>query len=375
MDSNTIFFSYSRKDAETFAFKLANDLRVAGADVWIDQLDIAPGKNWDEEIEKALNESKYVLFIASEMSVSSQNVLNEIYYAVDENKTVIPIRIHDCAIPFRIRRFQYIDFTGDYDTAFNRLVKYLELQVRNQASQQKQEEIAKPALETNEQVPLRNKVHEEGNPKSLQEAVEEKRPRKKNRVVLAIVSVAIAALIVFVIVKAGDSSDKLASEPDSADSTMLVDSTQQPSNDTVWIDSNKDSVAVTNNVPNDGSSVAEDNNPAPAADPELESRRPEVEARYPGTTRAAWTTYVNETMNYPEQARQDNIEGTVIVRFVVDEEGNVNEVTAVGGPMGGGLRREAVRIVKSSGQWVPAVHNGQKVRSYKRIGVPFKLDR
>ena len=74
MEPGTIFFSYSRKDAEAFAFKLANDLRKAGAKVWIDQMDIPPGRNWDEEIEKALNGATYILFIASEKSVTSQNI-------------------------------------------------------------------------------------------------------------------------------------------------------------------------------------------------------------------------------------------------------------------------------------------------------------
>ena len=39
------FFSYSRVDSE-FVLKLAKDLRTAGADIWLDQLDISAGKRW-----------------------------------------------------------------------------------------------------------------------------------------------------------------------------------------------------------------------------------------------------------------------------------------------------------------------------------------
>ena len=38
-----VFFCYARADSE-FALKLANDLRSAGANIWIDQLDIPQAK-------------------------------------------------------------------------------------------------------------------------------------------------------------------------------------------------------------------------------------------------------------------------------------------------------------------------------------------
>ena len=43
MVTGKTFFSYSRDDSE-FVLKLAKDLRAAGADVWLDQLDIGAGK-------------------------------------------------------------------------------------------------------------------------------------------------------------------------------------------------------------------------------------------------------------------------------------------------------------------------------------------
>lgn len=122
-----IFFSYSRTDGQGHALKLAGDLRAAGANVWIDQLDIELGKLWDLEVEKALNTADCVLFIATEKSTTSNNVLNEVYYALDENKKVIPVVFHDCRIPFQLRRLQRIDFTADYNTAFERLMKALGL--------------------------------------------------------------------------------------------------------------------------------------------------------------------------------------------------------------------------------------------------------
>jgi hypothetical protein len=128
LDQQKIFISYSRVDGQQFAVELSARLRKAGADVWLDQVDIEPGKIWDFEIEKALQRAEAVIFIATEKSTSSNNVLNEVYYALEENKEVIPVIFHDCKMPFRLKRLQYINFTSDYETALDRLLKSLRLQ-------------------------------------------------------------------------------------------------------------------------------------------------------------------------------------------------------------------------------------------------------
>lgn len=153
-----IFFSYSRVDGEQYALKLANDLRAAGANVWIDQLDIELGKLWDLEVEKALNAANCILFIATEKSTTSNNVLNEVYYALDENKKVIPVVFHNCRIPFGLKRLQRIDFTTNYDTAFHRLKKALGLKdAETRALQPDEEEMLnkepeEKAAEENEEI-------------------------------------------------------------------------------------------------------------------------------------------------------------------------------------------------------------------------------
>ena len=53
MSAPAAFVSYSREDSE-FVLRLARDLKAAGANVWLDQLDIQPGHAWDSMIESAL---------------------------------------------------------------------------------------------------------------------------------------------------------------------------------------------------------------------------------------------------------------------------------------------------------------------------------
>lgn len=125
MTKETYFFSYSRKDA-AFVKRLATDLKKEGANVWLDQLDIIPGVAWDDAIQNALNEAYGILAIISDTSTKSKNVMDEISYAIGQGKRIIPLVIEDCQVPFRLGRLQHIDFTQDYNTAFDSLLKTLD---------------------------------------------------------------------------------------------------------------------------------------------------------------------------------------------------------------------------------------------------------
>lgn len=120
----TVFVSYARKDQD-FALKLVQDLRREGADIWLDQLDIPTGARWDDQIQAALEKCSYFLVVLSPVSVASQNVKDEIGLALDNNKTIMPVLYQDVTIPLRLRRFQYIDFREDYQTALNKLLQVL----------------------------------------------------------------------------------------------------------------------------------------------------------------------------------------------------------------------------------------------------------
>jgi hypothetical protein len=123
-DAPIAFFSYSREDSE-FALRLAADLKAAGSDVWIDQIDIGPGELWDRKVEEALKHCPSVLVILSPASANSNNVLDEVSYALDQKKSLIPVLYKDCEIPFRLRRFQHLDFRSDYDRMLHELRKCL----------------------------------------------------------------------------------------------------------------------------------------------------------------------------------------------------------------------------------------------------------
>lgn len=98
----------------------------------------------------------------------------------------------------------------------------------------------------------------------------------------------------------------------------------------------------------------------------------EIESEYPGGV-AAWLRYLNRNFRYPDDALNNEVQGTVVVQFVVDKEGAVSDVQAVSGPTTGGLRQEAMRVIRQSGKWTPAIQNGRKVKSYKQQPIIFEL--
>lgn len=132
----------------------------------------------------------------------------------------------------------------------------------------------------------------------------------------------------------------------------------------------KDEGIVAPPVEDDGKGVVE----APKKDEEDYDKtftKVEIESEYPGGL-GAWSRYLNKSLRYPQEAIDNEIQGTVVVQFIVDKEGNVSDVEAVSGPSE--LRDEAVRVIKKSGKWTPAVQNGRQVKSYKKQPIVFKLE-
>lgn len=127
------FFSYSRQDSE-FTLKLAKDLRAMGAPLWLDQLDITPGHHWDTAVEKAIGVASSLVIVLSPDSIQSQNVMDEVSFALEEGKLVIPVLYRDCKIPLRLRRLQYIDLRTDYQTGLAEIRKMLEVERQSETA-------------------------------------------------------------------------------------------------------------------------------------------------------------------------------------------------------------------------------------------------
>ena len=97
-------------------------------------------------------------------------------------------------------------------------------------------------------------------------------------------------------------------------------------------------------------------------------RTDEKEAR--NCTHQSIAQFMRANLAYPEEAKKQNINGTVIVTFIVNETGMVTDAQVEEG-IGGGCDEEAIRLVKSMPQWTPGMHGGKTVKV--RLQLPFQF--
>ena len=91
----------------------------------------------------------------------------------------------------------------------------------------------------------------------------------------------------------------------------------------------------------------------------------------PSTFMERW---VYQYLKYPKYAADNGIQGRVLVNFVINEKGEVENVTISRG-VHSTLDEEAIRVVSASPKWRPGRFHGQKVKTAMTIAVDFKLDK
>jgi protein TonB len=95
-------------------------------------------------------------------------------------------------------------------------------------------------------------------------------------------------------------------------------------------------------------------------------------AEFPGGA-AALKKYLSEKIVYPPTAVELGVQGTVFVRFIVSERGNISNVRVTKGiPDCDECSEEAIRVFRSMPDWKPAKNNGKNVNSYFNSKVTFK---
>lgn len=84
--------------------------------------------------------------------------------------------------------------------------------------------------------------------------------------------------------------------------------------------------------------------------------------------------YISKNTDYPAMAKDAGISGTVYIRFLVDENGEVRDAEVLRGVSGGkSLDEEALRVVKSLPKMKPGKQRGQAVRVQYNVPVRFNL--
>jgi hypothetical protein len=124
-DKPYIFISHSTKDNE-FTHNLAEQLRQAGFNTWVDVESIPEGSTWAREIEKGVEECQSLVVVMSKNARESEWVEREILLAMQLKKPVFIALIEDVTLPIYLINRQYTDFRKHSKQAAERLIKALQ---------------------------------------------------------------------------------------------------------------------------------------------------------------------------------------------------------------------------------------------------------
>jgi predicted Zn-ribbon and HTH transcriptional regulator len=138
-DETIVFVSYVREDYEA-ANRLCIDLKNANLNLepWIDT-GILVGQNWEHEINKAIQASRYFIPLISLKAVEkggytkkefeyALKVIKETQERQKQKIIVIPARINDCKIPYsQLEKIQYVDLFPDWKEGFEKILKAIKL--------------------------------------------------------------------------------------------------------------------------------------------------------------------------------------------------------------------------------------------------------
>lgn len=82
--------------------------------------------------------------------------------------------------------------------------------------------------------------------------------------------------------------------------------------------------------------------------------------------------FMQENMRYPTDARQEGVQGTVYVNFIVQADGSVTDAALVRG-VNPSLDAEALRVVARMPKWTPGQQDGKDVPVRFVLPVKFAL--
>jgi protein TonB len=94
-------------------------------------------------------------------------------------------------------------------------------------------------------------------------------------------------------------------------------------------------------------------------------------ASFPGGLQQLYV-YLAKTVKYPPVAREKNVQGKVLLSFVVEDDGTLTDIQVTHG-IGSGCDEEALKAMQNSPKWIPAKVGGEYVKQELTIPINFSL--
>ena len=98
----------------------------------------------------------------------------------------------------------------------------------------------------------------------------------------------------------------------------------------------------------------------------------ETKPSFRGGDANQFSKWVNERLVYPEIAKENGVQGKVMLQFTVESDGRVTNVRVLRG-VDPSIDKEAVRVVSSSPKWSPGKQRDRAVRVTYTFPVIFQL--
>lgn len=99
---------------------------------------------------------------------------------------------------------------------------------------------------------------------------------------------------------------------------------------------------------------------------------PTVEMAIPEGGRKAYKKYLENNLNYPEQALNNKVEGKVTVQFTIGPSGEMSEFQILKG-LGYGCDEEVIRLIKTGPKWSATKKDTEPIRDRVKVRLKFKL--
>lgn len=112
-----------------------------------------------------------------------------------------------------------------------------------------------------------------------------------------------------------------------------------------------------------------------AQDDETETTNVNREAQFPGG-QSGFINHIIQHFEYPKRCRDKEIEGYVQLRFIVNLDGSITRIRAIEESAAcPEFTKEAIRVIKLSEPWIPAVQNGEYVRAVRALPIKMALNK
>ena len=169
-----VFISYSRDDFdEVNGFVEMLKRQIPSLSVWFDITGIESGDEFEEKIISAIDQSKYVIFALSDNSISSSWAKDEVMYAKNTDKKVVPVLLRGAQLKgwflFKFGRVDCIDSTIQLqvDKLVNNISKWTNKPIASGTQGAVYEEKVPPAPPTPEPAKSQPKVEKKPQPEPI----------------------------------------------------------------------------------------------------------------------------------------------------------------------------------------------------------------